>query len=48
MLTQEQFDALLATPWPLPVLPPLDADTYQREAIADAQSPDDEPSEDIG
>lgn len=47
-MTADEFDALLMTPWPLPVLPPMDADTYQREAIADAQSPDDEPAEDLG
>lgn len=45
-MTADEFDALLCTPWPLPVLPPMDADTYQREAIADAQ--DDEPAEDLG
>jgi len=41
------FDDLLDAPWPLPLPPAMDADTYQREAIAGAQD-DEEPAEDLG
>lgn len=46
----QPFDDFDTAPWPLPVLPPSQADDYQRDAIAGAQStmPDDEPGEDIG
>lgn len=45
----QPFDDFDTAPWPLPVMPPTQqqADDYQRDAIAGAQStmPDDEPGE---